>query len=638
VTANIAGVLSESARRIPVRAVLVAYGVAFALFSIVHLNSELPNQATLMATRTDGVSASIAVLDAGGPPLLGAHGQYGAPGAKASRDYFPVGTADDQGIYLYLPLIGHATGERDPHVLLNWFFIGCFALLFLVYPVLIYELFGSFLAAIAAPAIVLHWFAFLRNSDLYWIVGWGLLLGLPIVLVAYVRPWGKTAIGLLVASGLLASFCTSVRIHSGLPIVIAAVAVAAIRAPSWRSRLLVCLAVVAMSYSIDVGVFSAVRLARDEIVGVPFRKEYPTEHPTWHNAYIGLGYLPNKYGITWNDQVSIDTVNRIDPHAGYLTPRYEHILRHLWFKLLRNDPSFVLGTLWTKFGVCIRDAIHRFGWLWPFLLAFPLLLGRRVARMRWALLLTAPALALTVIPPVVTVPEESYEDGFLTAVGLLWMLLILWAIASAPDLVRWVQRRRLERPLTAVSRHELVVTAACLVALVAVTWPAVVHARTALADAAYTADAAKLVSPPLRGRAVQEWAFAGSLPAGWQQFHGTIVRANGDGVRIDTAPSAADNEVSSPTVTLPPGRYTVATAGIVERGGIGVGVFDLRAGQWLATSKYWSGQSFADRLMVTRFVLKKTTQAEVLLTNWAPSEARPARWTITDVRLLMDAS
>jgi hypothetical protein len=258
--------------------------------------------------------------------------------------------------------------------------------------------------------------------------------------------------------------------------------------------------------------------------------------------------------------------------------------------------------------------------------------------MRWALLLTAPALVLTVIPPVITIPQESYEDGFLTTVGLLWMLLILWAIASAPDLVRWAQRRRLERPLAAVSKRELVVTAACLVTLVAVTRPAVVHARTAISDAAYTAEAAKLASPPLGGRGIQEWAFAGSLPPGWQQFDGVTLSANGNGVRIDSARSTDDDEVSSPTVTLPPGHYTVATAGIVERGGIGVGVFDLGARQWLATSRYWSGQSFANRVMVTRFALKKTTQAEITLTNWSPSEARPARWTITDVRLLMDAS
>jgi hypothetical protein len=625
------------AGRVPVRVVLAGYGVAFALFSVVHLSSALPNQETLMTTRNNGVSASIAVLDAGGPPLLGAHGRYGAPGAKPSRDYFPVGVTDDQGLYVYLPLIGHATGERDPHVLLKWFFIGCFALLFLVYPLLIYELLGSVLASIAAPVIVLHWFAFLRNSDLYWIVGWGLLLGLPLVLAAYVRPWGKAAIGLLVAAGVLASFCTSIRIHSGLPIVVGAVVVAAIRAPSWRSRLLVCLAVVAVSFSIDVGVFDALRIARDEVVGVPFRKEYPAEHPTWHNIYIGLGYLPNKYGITWSDQVSINAVKRIDPHAGYLTSRYEHILRHLWFKLLRDDPSFVLGTLWTKFGICVRDAIHRFGWIWPFLFVLPLLLGRRTARMRLALLLALPALALTVIPPVVTVPQEGYEGGFLTAVGLVWMLLILWAIASAPDFVVWARSASRTRPFASVSRRELVVAASCLAALVAVTRPALVHARSTVAEAAYATDAATLARLPVAGRTVQSWTFAGTLPSGWQRFPTATLSASDGALRIDTTSSTDENELSSGTLVLVPGHYTVGVEGDVEHGGIGVGVFDLDRKQWLATSKYWSGQSFAGHAMVTRFAVTKSTHTQIFLTNWALAP-RSSSWRIGAVRLLEGAS
>jgi hypothetical protein len=467
-----------------VRALLAVYGIAFAVFASFHLAGRLPNQEQLMGTRTDGVSASIAVLDQGGPPLLGAKTRYGAPGADPRTDYYPVGVTDDQGLYLYLPVLGVLTGEHDPHVLLKWFYIGCFALLFAVYPLVFYELMGSRLAALAAPPLVLHWFGFLGNSDLYWIVAWCILLGLPLVFAAYVRTWGRVSVALLLAAAFLASFSTSIRIHAGLPIVIAAVAVALLRAPSWRIRVLVAGAIVIASLFFSVGVLSTTRLVRDEIVGQPFRKHFPGSHPTWHNAYIGLGYLPNKYGITWNDQVSVDAVKRVDPHAGYLTSRYEHILRHLYFKLLRRDPSFVLGTLWTKFGVCLDSALRRFGWLLPFLLAISGLVGLRRRRMRWFLLLSIPAFVLTILPPIITIPDTKYAEGWLSTVGLFKVLFTTWVLASLPDLVRWAGGR--PRPSLAalgVTRRDLAVTIGIIASLTMLAVPAITHSRSELRQA-----------------------------------------------------------------------------------------------------------------------------------------------------------
>lgn len=474
---------------------LALYGIVFAVVASAHFGSSLPRQQVLMTTRVDGVSASIAVLDAGGPPLLGAKTRYGATGVDPRTDYYPVGVTDDQGLYLYLPVLGHLTGESDPHVLLKWFYIGCFALLFAVYPLLMYEVMGSLLAAIAAPALVVAWFGFLENSDLYWIAGWSVLLGLPLVLAAFVRPWGKWSVSFLVAAAVVASFSTSIRIHSGLPVVIAAVAVALLRATSWRARVLAAAAIVIASLSISVGVFSVVRLVRDEIVGQPFRKEYPAMHPTWHNAYIGLGYLPNRYGITWNDQVSIDAVKRVDPHAGYLTARYEHILRHLYFRLLRRDPSFVLGTLWTKFGVSIDSALRRFGWWLPFLLPIAALVGTRRCQFRWFILLISPALVLTLLPPVITIPDTKYAEGWLSTIGLLEVLLTLWALASLPDLLRWARARpQLRTPR--ITLRELAVTLVILGLLVAIATPAIVHARHELRDANdHTAAAPPLTRP-----------------------------------------------------------------------------------------------------------------------------------------------
>jgi hypothetical protein len=490
------------------RPLLVAYGIGFAIYASVHLAGAIPNDAVLMGTREDGIRASIAVLDHGGPPLLGAKTTYGAPGVNPARDYYPVGVTDDQGLYLYLPVLGSLTGEQDPHILLKWFFIGCFALLFAVYPLIFFELTGSVLAGIAAPILALVWFPFLRNSDLYWIVGWCVLLCLPLVFVVLKRTWSRWSIALLLLTMVLASFATSIRIHTGLPILLAALAVVFLKERSWPRRAAISIALVVASFSFSVGVLDAARIARDETVGVDFRKSYPSQHPFWHNAYIGLGYVPNKYGISWNDQVAIDAVAKKNPHAGYLTPAYENTLRGIYFNLFRHDPLFVLGTLWTKFGVCLDDALNTFG---AQLLFLPLLLlfGRRRHDMRRFLALSIPAFVLTLLAPVITLPDADYEAGWLSSVGLVSILIAAWLLATAPDVLTWRRTALAHRSdlsphaigssIAAVlpSRRELLVVFGSLALCAAIAVPAIAHARSKRAQAHATSVSVPAAARPI---------------------------------------------------------------------------------------------------------------------------------------------
>lgn len=637
-----------------VRAALVIYGVGFTLYAVLHLAAALPNHEVLMATRSDGISASIAVLDRGGPPLLGANVPYGSVGAQPAKNYFPVGVSDDQGLYLYLPLIARATGQDNPNILLKWFFIGCFALLFAVYPLLFYELMGSVLAAVAAPILVLHWFSFLRNTDLYWIVGWGALLGLPLVFAALKRPWGKGAIALLLAAGLVASFVTSVRIHSGDPIMIAAIAVALIRARSFRSKALASIAIVVATLSINVGVLGAVRIARDTTVGVAFRHKSPSEHPTWHNAYIGLGYLPNKYGITWDDNVARAAAHNADPQASYLSSEYERTLRHLYFKIFRHDPWFVLGTFWTKFGVCIQGASRQFGWWWPFFLVLPLLLGRRRREMRWFVGLSLPALAFAIVPPIVTFPFSKYQAGWFAAVGFLWLLLITWALSSLPDAARWLNFDRSNWRSVLPSGQAAALAAAACVALIAVARTAVTHADAAVARAAappqqpapgqaisipttlrqyYVQNANALSPASVNGQKLGSWSFATGLAADWSKLTASVLDVHGGQTTVTTRPSVGEYQLWSAPRVLRSGIYEIVVDGSVLAGGLSLGAIDVGTQAWIAQRNYWSGEPFADGKMTTRLALDAATNVQIILANWA-STAHASRWRIKDVRLV----
>src|SRR5262249_51443869 len=159
------------------------------------------------------------------------------------------------------------------------------------------------------------------NTDIYWVTAWGMLLGLPAVALAH-KLWNghrRVAVALLVASAFLASFVTSIRIQSGLPILISGLGVALVRGGRRWSTAALAPALVVAYLSVSTGVLTGVRAYRDHVVDSPgFGAGQPTEHPFWHNAYIGLGYLPNRYGIAWDDSIASDAVARARPGTPYL--------------------------------------------------------------------------------------------------------------------------------------------------------------------------------------------------------------------------------------------------------------------------------------------------------------------------------
>ncbi len=52
--------------------------------------------------------------------------------------------------------------------------------------------------------------------------------------------------------------------------------------------------------------------------------EAPRQHPMWHSIYIGLGFVSNPYVAGgYCDQVAVEKVRSISPHAVFLSPEYD---------------------------------------------------------------------------------------------------------------------------------------------------------------------------------------------------------------------------------------------------------------------------------------------------------------------------
>jgi hypothetical protein len=170
--------------------------------------------------------------------------------------------------------------------------------------------------------------------------------------------------------------------------------------------------------------------------------EGSTAHVFWHNLYIGLGFQPNDHAIKWSDTVAAEAALRERPDATYLSAEYEPTVRTLYFRILTDQPGFVIGGFAKKAMVTIdhlKVALAMLAILIPVMLLF----GAQRQRMRRYLLLTVPALAIALLPPVLTIPAPSYASGWIATVRLLELLALGWLVSTVQrEVIPWVRERR----------------------------------------------------------------------------------------------------------------------------------------------------------------------------------------------------
>src|SRR5581483_4097655 len=307
----------------------------------------------------------------------------------------------------------------------RWCYIVLFSLLIFIAPLVWFELFGSILVGIVVPLALHREFHFMQNSDTYWINGWAILLLLPIVALIWQRRWTRWSIAALAAVMLAASWVSSVRTQGGLPILIAALGVVAVKQRGLLPRFAVAALLAAVYVSIFPLGFIPIEHTRDAAVHEKLTALYPTQHAPWHNMYIGLGYIRNPYGIAWLDEVGFIKAQQLDPGVIPNSKRYVRDMRTLYLRMLEHHPGFVFRGYEAKSKVVAIDSYNQ--WkkllvLLPLMLAF----GSRRRISRALALFGVPAVVLNFLPPVLTVPYSQYMVGFKTTVGFYWLVALAW--------------------------------------------------------------------------------------------------------------------------------------------------------------------------------------------------------------------
>ena len=624
-----------------VRVAVLLYGVFACLAGTIFLQASVPDDFAWSAGRGDRIGDAHDVLTEGGPPLLGSGSDpAGLSPPLESRNpnypgqYYPAGVGDDQGIFLYLPLLGQYLDESDPGALLKSLFVGLFAPLMLFYPLVFYELFASLVAAVISPFLLLMVISQLKVGDVYWIPAWLLLACLPIVFLLARKPWTNGSVVAVAVVALVASFGDSVRSNAGLPVVLAASGVVLVRERGWsRKAATIALVIVAYVAVSDVAM-ERIRIERDRAIGhAGLSARYPPQHNLWHTAYIGLGYFPNPYGLSWSDAVGREAGARANPRAEYLSPEYEATMRRLFFEFALDHPQVVVSTMFRKLRYAIGDARERFP-ISALLVPVLFVLGRRDERIRVPLLLAAPALLLGIVAPVLSIPVERYEAPWIGAFGLVWILAVIWTI----DAVRRPVTRALGQRSPPSSPggdarffrdvpHRVLWRSAIPLAAVAVLTVALLKASPSDVERLYIVQATQLASESAPGGAqVRSWNFS-DVPAAWTVGPGIRVEEGSTGLNVDTGTSVG-LPVLETSETLAPGDYEIWVDGRVRAGGLAVLVVDERHETWLASAVYWSRQPFEQGRMVFPLKLTKTTPVRLLLANWRPKGDGSSTWVI----------
>jgi hypothetical protein len=354
-------------------------------------------------------------------------------------------------------------------------------------------------------------------------------------------------------------------------------------------------------------------------------------HPFWHPMYLGLGVLPNKWGIQWSDYLASQRVTQANPTASYLSPEYERTLRGFYFDIVEEDPSYVARLYATKAAIVIDDAARRF-WL-PMLLA-PLVLfaGAQRRNLRRDVLLTTPALLVALLPPVVTVPNASYNEGFLATVGLLSLLVACGLFVLLRD--AWFDRDRASALADRLRRRRglVGVVIASTLAILGVGLAAGAATSSTSTEVFYQLNASLLEPPPAASTVVKRWSGRALSHWSYQPALSAVLRGSALEVRSMLAPDAP--RMTSASLSLQPGVYVIVVDGVVERGGLQFGPWKPAQQAWLTAVRYWSGQvGFSSNRMQAQFTLTRPETLEILLANWGPHPIA-SRWLLRSVEIV----
>lgn len=213
----------------------------------------------------------------------------------------------------------------------------------------------------AGPIVYLGWIGISPHWGLIGVVSMAMVL--PMVLIA--RDYGflarRSSNAYLVVGFLGLLVAVMVREVIGLMVVGATIGVIGVlivrRRRSLRStRPLLGLCVLGLLVLAVSGMSTWAVVVRDALFDMEPAQRVAT-HNFSHTLYIGLGAVPNTFGISYDDDFAKESVERIAPEVVYCSPEYYRVLWKLYWSKLRQAPDEVMRIYIEKTRLLLADRI-----------------------------------------------------------------------------------------------------------------------------------------------------------------------------------------------------------------------------------------------------------------------------------------
>lgn len=300
----------------------------------------------IMTCRYAGLIAAVDNYEQTGVPLV-----YGN-----SDQIFGCMGMDDIGSYYFIPKLVHIFGlELDTAI--NLFYIGIAVLSFAIGAVAIWRYCKTGLGkVISFMALVLLSSLIVKVGDVYVALGATAMALVPLWLCIHERGSVRTLVIYCFLGGIVIGVAHFIRSHAGTGVLVFTItSLLLTRRYSLKHKIAYATILLAGIFVVFM-YFGHVTQQRDNYYYSKMGSAYQApvnHHPFWHAVYLGFGFLNNEHGIIFRDGKAKAKVASIDPDVRPFSREYDTILRDQVLSLIKNDPRFVLITIFAKLGVCV---------------------------------------------------------------------------------------------------------------------------------------------------------------------------------------------------------------------------------------------------------------------------------------------
>jgi hypothetical protein len=332
--------------------------------------------------------------------------------------YSVAGFSDDQGVYYFIPWIAktfHISVELATNLFFNF-------ILLLPVLVCIFCFFSIFkdLRSRLSITVVIGLLATYCAIDLYAFSFFAACTVLPlfIFLNEQEKLSQKMLLPIIAFSSIVIGYCNIMRSQAGTAIFLFLFFWLFLNQNLNAKKKGICLLTSLIFTLIPYLHFNYLEQQRDAFLQSNYPNYIPisASHPKWHAIFLGLSYIPNSYGINWEDETAFKKAQSIDKDVVYCSEKYEQILKEQCLLLIKKDPIFILKNIFAKMGAILLKIL-----ICANLGLFLIFYVQKSLRFHAPFLI---ALAYSALPGLLVIPNNHYLRGLLTT-STLWGLYLL---------------------------------------------------------------------------------------------------------------------------------------------------------------------------------------------------------------------